>query len=56
MSAGADADAEAKLLKDTEIIFVVGGPGSGKGTQCQRLKDKFRLVHLSTGPEKVLDS
>jgi len=31
------------------VLFIVGGPGSGKGTVCTRLKDKYGLVHLSTG-------
>lgn len=26
-----------------------GGPGSGKGTQCQKIVDKFGFVHLSAG-------
>jgi adenylate kinase len=30
------------------VIFV-GPPGSGKGTQAQRVKDLFDLSHLSTG-------
>ena len=30
-------------------MFVLGGPGSGKGTQCAKLADEFKLVHLSTG-------
>lgn len=31
------------------IIFIVGGPGSGKGTQCDRLVEKYHLTHLSSG-------
>lgn len=31
------------------LIFVVGGPGSGKGTQCERLVTEFKCEHLSTG-------
>ncbi|RUS12834.1 adenylate kinase-domain-containing protein, partial [Endogone sp. FLAS-F59071] len=27
----------------------VGGPGSGKGTNCERLAERFQLVHVSTG-------
>ncbi|KAJ3338668.1 hypothetical protein HDU83_007970, partial [Entophlyctis luteolus] len=31
------------------IIFVLGGPGSGKGTQCAKLKAEYDLTHLSAG-------
>ena len=31
------------------VIFVIGGPGSGKGTQCKLIKDKYGYEHLSTG-------
>ena len=27
----------------------MGGPGSGKGTQCTKIKEKFQFEHLSTG-------
>lgn len=26
-----------------------GGPGSGKGTQCGKIVEEFRLTHLSAG-------
>eukprot|EP00475_Leptophrys_vorax_P033251 TRINITY_DN5201_c0_g1_i1.p1 TRINITY_DN5201_c0_g1~~TRINITY_DN5201_c0_g1_i1.p1 ORF type:complete len:586 (+),score=191.44 TRINITY_DN5201_c0_g1_i1:1510-3267(+) len=32
-----------------EVVFVVGGPGAGKGTQCERIVSNFGYVHLSTG-------
>jgi adenylate kinase len=31
------------------IVFVLGGPGSGKGTQCARIAETFGFAHLSTG-------
>lgn len=31
------------------VVFVLGPPGSGKGTQCQRISDKYGYVHLSAG-------
>jgi len=31
------------------VVFVLGGPGTGKGTQCARIKDEFGYHHLSTG-------
>merc|ERR1712055_490634 len=41
----------AKLLRETKlpIIFVIGGPGSGKGTQCELIVKKYGFTHLSTG-------
>jgi len=30
-------------------IIIAGAPASGKGTQCERIKEKFGVVHLSTG-------
>ena len=26
-----------------------GGPGSGKGTQCEKIAEKYGYTHLSTG-------
>ena len=31
------------------VIFILGGPGVGKGTQCKLLVDSFGFVHLSAG-------
>ncbi|KAL6068625.1 Uridylate kinase [Balamuthia mandrillaris] len=31
------------------IVFVLGGPGAGKGTVCARIVDDFGFVHLSAG-------
>jgi len=31
------------------VIFVLGGPGSGKGTNCARIVEDFGFVHLSAG-------
>ncbi|KAI5839829.1 uridylate kinase [Morchella snyderi] len=35
--------------KDVSVIFVLGGPGAGKGTQCQNLVRDYGFVHLSAG-------
>jgi adenylate kinase len=35
--------------KDQLKMIVSGGPGSGKGTQCELLVNKYGLKHISTG-------
>jgi adenylate kinase/UMP-CMP kinase len=38
------------LPPDAVIVFVLGGPGSGKGTQCDNIKATYAgVVHLSAG-------
>ena len=34
---------------DVSVIFVLGGPGSGKGTQCANLVRDYGFNHLSAG-------
>jgi len=31
------------------VIFVLGGPGCGKGTQCERIVAQYGYTHLSSG-------
>lgn len=31
------------------VIWILGGPGSGKGTQCAKIVEKFGFSHFSTG-------
>uniref|UniRef100_A0A8V1A1F2 Cytidine/uridine monophosphate kinase 1 n=1 Tax=Gallus gallus TaxID=9031 RepID=A0A8V1A1F2_CHICK len=31
------------------VVFVLGGPGAGKGTQCARIVEKYGYTHLSAG-------
>lgn len=38
-----------KELGNPKITFVVGGPASGKGTQCAKLVEEFGYTHISTG-------
>ncbi|OTA64648.1 UMP-CMP kinase [Hypoxylon sp. EC38] len=35
--------------EDVTVIFVLGGPGAGKGTQCERLVSRYGFAHLSAG-------
>jgi len=32
-----------------QVIFVLGAPGSGKGTQCTKISEKYDYLHLSAG-------
>ncbi|KAI3380993.1 hypothetical protein SNEBB_010365 [Seison nebaliae] len=32
-----------------KVIFVLGGPGAGKGTQCSKIENHFNIRHLSAG-------
>lgn len=34
---------------EISVIFVLGGPGAGKGTQCAKLVNDHGFVHLSAG-------
>ena len=36
-------------LGSPKITFVTGAPGSGKGTQCEKLVEEFGYTHISTG-------
>lgn len=31
------------------VVFILGGPGAGKGTQCENLVKDYGFVHLSAG-------
>ena len=34
---------------DVSVIYVLGGPGSGKGTQCAKVVRDYGFTHLSAG-------
>lgn len=44
-----DVDDETLATKKPAVFFVLGGPGSGKGTQCEKIRDDYHVVHLSAG-------
>ena len=46
-NAGETSDT-AKKTKP-RVVFVVGGPGCGKGTQCKKIVQEFKYVSFSTG-------
>lgn len=35
--------------KKLHVVFVLGGPGSGKGTQCEKIVENYGFTHLSAG-------
>lgn len=43
------AAAAAAAPSESTVYFVMGGPGSGKGTQCARLVERYGMIHLSAG-------
>jgi UMP-CMP kinase len=45
------ASSSSALLGDIKprVVFVLGGPGAGKGTQCEKLAKDFGMRHLSAG-------
>lgn len=41
---------QSQVIKNNvPIIWVLGGPGSGKGTQCAKIVEKYNFSHFSTG-------
>ncbi|KAI5712210.1 hypothetical protein M8J76_004360 [Diaphorina citri] len=37
------------MTEKPKVVFVLGGPGAGKGTQCANIVKQFGFVHLSAG-------
>ena len=35
--------------KQHRVLFVLGGPGAGKGTQSAKIVDEYKCIHLSVG-------
>ena len=44
-----DSPRGKSAFMNTVIISMLGGPGSGKGTQCQMLSQIFDFTHISIG-------
>lgn len=44
-----EANGSGLTNKKVTVVFVLGGPGSGKGTQCANIVQKFGYTHLSAG-------
>ncbi|XP_070377869.1 uncharacterized protein [Dermacentor albipictus] len=45
----AQAPMEGPLDVKVPVVFVFGGPGSGKGTQCDKIVQKYGFTHISSG-------
>ena len=43
-----DSSSSTALFAAPRIV-IAGAPASGKGTQCEKIREKFGVVHLSTG-------
>jgi putative protein kinase ArgK-like GTPase of G3E family len=41
-------------MEKPNVVFVLGGPGAGKGTQCAKMVQHFKHVHLSAGKKCIL--
>ncbi|XP_037642478.1 UMP-CMP kinase [Sebastes umbrosus] len=37
------------LRMKPQVVFVLGGPGAGKGTQCSNITESYDYTHLSAG-------
>ncbi|KAH7706573.1 Protein F40F8.1 [Aphelenchoides avenae] len=44
-----EAGSQESTRKLHDVVFVLGPPGGGKGTQCARIQEGFGFVHLSAG-------
>lgn len=48
-NAAHSSSSAGKAVKDPLKIIIAGAPASGKGTQCEMIKERYGVVHLSTG-------
>lgn len=49
VDASNDIVSQNRLGVRVPVIGIIGGPGSGKGTQCEKLVKKYNFTHISTG-------
>ncbi|XP_060940214.1 adenylate kinase isoenzyme 5 [Limanda limanda] len=43
------ADSYSTEHRKPKVIFMIGGPGSGKSVQCQRMEERLGLRHMTLG-------
>nr|GLL27172.1 UMP-CMP kinase 3-like [Ipomoea trifida] len=48
-STNKEATGSLPINKKVKVVFVLGGPGSGKDTQCANIVEHFGYTHLSAG-------
>merc|ERR1740121_3027948 len=39
----------AESVGSAKIVVITGPPAAGKGTQCEKIKERFGFVHIATG-------
>jgi len=44
-----EAARRRQIIDHLPVIWVLGGPGCGKGTQCAKIVEKYGFSHISTG-------
>ena len=44
-----DTHTNTHNTKKPTVLFILGGPGSGKGTQCELICKNYKFNHLSAG-------
>ncbi len=50
VSDGYQVSTTGNVKMQHQVVFVLGGPGSGKGTQCEKLTKEFNdICHFSAG-------
>lgn len=49
LAVGARRIAMSAVTKKPEVVFILGGPGAGKGTLCRYIVERYGYVHLSAG-------
>jgi len=47
--AAASSSSTSLFATSAPKIVIAGAPASGKGTQCEKIQERFGVVHLSTG-------